>query len=74
MELEDYPQSSWRPNQRDYSELVRGISDALTLVRMARTDKPSRRTYEDLASAAAGPQPQAEPDDEPLEKEFTRNE
>ncbi|KFA88715.1 DNA repair ATPase [Archangium violaceum] len=34
------------------AELVRGISDALTLVRMARTDKPSRRTYEDLASAA----------------------
>ena len=34
------------------AELVRGISDALTLVRMARTDKPSRRTYEDLASAS----------------------
>ncbi|WNG47046.1 AAA family ATPase [Archangium minus] len=34
------------------AELVRGISDALTLVRMARTDKPSRRTYEDLAAAA----------------------
>ncbi len=34
------------------AELVRGISDALTLVRMARTEKPSRRTYEDLASAA----------------------
>ncbi|WP_434390801.1 DNA repair ATPase [Melittangium boletus] len=33
------------------AELVRGISDALTLVRLARTDKPSRRTYEDLAGA-----------------------
>ena len=33
------------------AELVRGISDALTLVRMARSDKPSRRTYEDLAAA-----------------------
>jgi hypothetical protein len=34
------------------AELVRGISDALTLVRMARTDKPSRRTYEDLAASS----------------------
>jgi hypothetical protein len=33
------------------AELVRGISDALTLVRLARTDKPTRRTYEDLAGA-----------------------
>ncbi len=33
------------------ADLVRGISDALTLVRMARTDKPSRRTYEDLVAA-----------------------
>ncbi|MDY7231563.1 DNA repair ATPase [Hyalangium rubrum] len=30
------------------AELVRGISDALTLQRVAKTDKPSRRTYEDL--------------------------
>ncbi|WNG17158.1 DNA repair ATPase [Cystobacter fuscus] len=35
------------------AELVRGISDALTLVRLARSDKPSRRTYEDLAAAAS---------------------
>ncbi|CAM3446762.1 AAA family ATPase [Corallococcus sp. ZKHCc1 1396] len=34
------------------AELVRGISDALTLPRVARTDKPTRRTYEDLVSAA----------------------
>ncbi|HEX8824575.1 MAG TPA: DNA repair ATPase, partial [Archangium sp.] len=34
------------------AELVRGISDALTLVRVARTDKPSRRTYEDLATSS----------------------
>ncbi|RKH10999.1 AAA family ATPase [Corallococcus sp. CA053C] len=34
------------------AELVRGISDALTLPRVAKTDKPTRRTYEDLVSAA----------------------
>ncbi|MFP2909889.1 DNA repair ATPase, partial [Pyxidicoccus sp. 3LFB2] len=34
------------------AELVRGISDALTLQRIAKTDKPTRRTYEDLAAAA----------------------
>jgi hypothetical protein len=34
------------------AELVRGISDALTLQRIAKTDKPTRRTYEDLVSAA----------------------
>ncbi len=33
------------------AELVRGISDALTLERMAKADKPTRRTYEDLISA-----------------------
>lgn len=26
MRLEDYPAASWRPNQRDFSELVRGIA------------------------------------------------
>lgn len=34
------------------AELVRGISDALTLQRIAKTDKPNRRTYEDLVAAA----------------------
>ncbi len=34
------------------AELVRGISDALTLQRIAKTDKPTRRTYEDLVAAA----------------------
>ncbi|MBJ6762612.1 DNA repair ATPase [Myxococcaceae bacterium JPH2] len=34
------------------AELVRGISDALTLQRIAKTNQPSRRTYEDLVSAA----------------------
>ncbi|HZI13492.1 MAG TPA: DNA repair ATPase, partial [Myxococcus sp.] len=34
------------------AELVRGISDALTLQRIAKTDKPTRRTYEDLVTAA----------------------
>ncbi|MCP3060326.1 DNA repair ATPase [Myxococcus sp. K38C18041901] len=34
------------------AELVRGISDSLTLHRIAKTDKPSRRTYEDLVAAA----------------------
>ncbi len=33
------------------AELVRGISDALTLQRMAKTEKPTRRTYEDLISS-----------------------
>jgi hypothetical protein len=33
------------------AELVRGISDALTLQRLVRTDKPTRRTYEDLVTA-----------------------
>jgi Rad3-related DNA helicase len=27
MKLEDYPAASWRPNQRDYATLVRGICD-----------------------------------------------
>jgi hypothetical protein len=30
------------------AELVRGISDALTLQRVAKSDKPTRRSYEDL--------------------------
>jgi hypothetical protein len=30
------------------AELVRGISDALTLQRVAKTEKPTRRSYEDL--------------------------
>ncbi len=30
------------------AELVRGISDALTLQRIAKTEKPTRRIYEDL--------------------------
>jgi hypothetical protein len=34
------------------AELVRGISDALTLQRIAKSDKPTRRTYEDLVSAS----------------------
>ncbi|GEN10490.1 ATPase family associated with various cellular activities (AAA) [Myxococcus fulvus] len=34
------------------AELVRGISDSLTLQRIAKTEKPSRRTYEDLVAAA----------------------
>ncbi|MCP3142025.1 DNA repair ATPase [Pyxidicoccus xibeiensis] len=34
------------------AELVRGISDALTLQRIAKSDKPTRRTYEDLVTAA----------------------
>ncbi|NTX57433.1 DNA repair ATPase [Myxococcus sp. CA039A] len=34
------------------AELVRGISDSLTLQRIAKTDKPNRRTYEDLVAAA----------------------
>jgi hypothetical protein len=33
------------------AELVRGISESLTLVRLARSDKPTRRIYEDLAAA-----------------------
>lgn len=33
------------------AELVRGISDALTLQRVAKSEKPSRRTYEDLVNA-----------------------
>ncbi|MCP3099534.1 DNA repair ATPase [Myxococcus sp. K15C18031901] len=34
------------------AELVRGISDALTLQRIAKTEKPSRRTYEDLVGSS----------------------
>ena len=33
------------------ADLVRGISDALTLARLARSEAPSRRTWEDLAQA-----------------------
>jgi hypothetical protein len=32
------------------ADLVRGVSDALSLVRLAKADKPSRQTYEDLIS------------------------
>ncbi|NOK04453.1 MULTISPECIES: DNA repair ATPase [Myxococcus] len=34
------------------AELVRGISDALTIQRVAKSEKPTRRTYEDLVSSA----------------------
>ena len=33
------------------AELVRGISDALTLPRAAETEKPTRRIYEDLVAS-----------------------
>ncbi|MDC0706952.1 DNA repair ATPase [Stigmatella sp. ncwal1] len=33
------------------AELVRGISDALSLQRISRTDKPTRRTYEDIIAS-----------------------
>jgi hypothetical protein len=33
------------------AELVRGISDALTLQRVAKTEKPTRRIYEDLIAS-----------------------
>ncbi|XXF81186.1 DNA repair ATPase [Myxococcaceae bacterium GXIMD 01537] len=35
------------------AELVRGISEALTIQRVARTDKPTRRTYEDVVGAVS---------------------
>lgn len=35
------------------ADLVRGISDALSLRRLAMNEQPSRSTYEDLASAAS---------------------
>jgi len=34
------------------AELVRGISEALTLVRLARNEHPTRQTYEDVVSSA----------------------